>query len=323
MVNAYIWQSRKARCAFSRLATTRKAGGVGLVTLKDFYTSSILAQLKTWFPQANSTRWKELERNQTQGNHLYHFLLASQHSSLQTTSLSPTIMASFQAWKLLLTTPFQNSTTTLLTLPLLSLSIIIPNLNVTRWVEKGIKGIDDPLIGTCPKTFSSLQIEYGLSNLDYYTYLQINHFICSNLNTAITLPWKVTLYYTKPHTKTKGISLFYNLLNRKDVFTKTSHIQAWKKDLSTKFSSEKWQTALRITYAATRSVNLRELTPKMLFRWYLMPYRIAKFSPHTPSTCWRNCEAVGTRHHKLWSCPAIATFFGQWYFDCLYKLWRK
>lgn len=52
MINRYLWQGMRARCAFSKLIKTRKAGGVGLVVLKDYFIASILAQIKTWFPKA-------------------------------------------------------------------------------------------------------------------------------------------------------------------------------------------------------------------------------------------------------------------------------
>lgn len=48
-----------------------------------------------------------------------------------------------------------------------------------------------------------------------------------------------------------------------------------------------------------------KLTQKIMLRWYLTPYSIDKFSPHAPHASWRNCGAVGTLYHILWSCHVI------------------
>lgn len=93
-------------------------------------------------------------------------------------------------------------------------------------MDKGIRDADDLMIEPAPKTFRSLKIEYGLTN-DYYTYLHITHFMCSNPNTTLSLPWHIAQYYTNPNSKTKGISLFYKKLNNKDIFhLQTSNILA-------------------------------------------------------------------------------------------------
>lgn len=44
----------KEDIAFSKLAKSRKTGEVGHVSVKDYYTVTILTQLKAWFP---TTQW--------------------------------------------------------------------------------------------------------------------------------------------------------------------------------------------------------------------------------------------------------------------------
>lgn len=65
------------------------------------------------------------------------------------------------------------------------------------------------------------------------------------------------------------------------VITKSSDIKAWEQDLHTSYTSEQWQKVLHTTYAATKSVNLRKLTSKILLRWYLTPFRMSKFDIQT------------------------------------------
>lgn len=60
-----------------------------------------------------------------------------------------------------------------------------------------------------------------------------------------------------------------------------------------------------MTFTATKSANLWEVTRKVLLRWYLTPYRISKFDPQTSPLCWRNCGGIGTLHHVFWACPEL------------------
>lgn len=81
---------------------------------------------------------------------------------------------------------------------------------------------------------------------------------------------------------------------------------AWEINLGSTYTPEQRQIAINSNYAATKNVNLWELTQQILLCWYLMPYRISKFSPNLSPTCWRQCGAKGTLRHILWSCPAIS-----------------
>lgn len=59
---------------------------------------------------------------------------------------------------------------------------------------------------------------------------------------------------------------FYNLLNNKNAFVKSSPMRPWKQDSSVCYTSAQWQKALSVTYAAKKSVNLWELTQKILLQ---------------------------------------------------------
>lgn len=102
MVNRYLWKGKRARWSFRKLITSRKVGGVGHILIKDYYVASILAQLRTWFPNSPRTRWQEIEESQTPSNTLYDLLMSSILNTTYTTILSPSMKASLQAWKMLI-----------------------------------------------------------------------------------------------------------------------------------------------------------------------------------------------------------------------------
>ena len=165
------------------------------------------------------------------------------------------------------------------------------------------------MVGPALKTFRALQIEFNISDQEVFTYLQVSHLLRSCQIGDISLPWQVTLYYTSPTAKTRGISLFYLLLNNEDVFTKNSAMLLWEKELGREFTSDQWRKAISVTYSTTKCVNLWELTYKILLQWYMTPSRIAKFAPQASACCWRECGEPGTLYHILWSCPLLSNYW--------------
>lgn len=149
-----------------------------------------------------------------------------------------------------------NSTTIPLSLPICSLPLINPVRHIAHWVAKGIITVANLMVRPTLKTFRAVQFEYGLEDSDQYQFLQVDHFLHASLHTSTLLPQRIALYFTKPPTNIKVIFLFYNTLNNKMIFTKSSKIKAWEQNLYTSYTSEQWQKALHTTYAATKSVNL-------------------------------------------------------------------
>lgn len=154
--------------------------------------------------------------------------------------MSPTMVASLKTWGILLNLSQKHPPTSSFPLPLTSLVTIISDLNVKHWKDKGIINHTDLMIGPSRKTFRSLQVEFGLEGADYYTFIRISHFLKTNPPLSFQLPWKIALYLTKHFTNIKGISLFYNTISEKQMFSRSSNIVAWERDLGISYSSEQW-----------------------------------------------------------------------------------
>lgn len=86
---------------------------------------------------------------------------------------------------------------------------------------------------------------------------------------------------------------------------------AWERDFNTYFSDTRWYKALQYAYSSSKCTNLWELSHKVTQKWYLTPYRIAKFNPSISTECWRNCAQTGTIFHILWPCSELAKFWNK------------
>lgn len=85
----------------------------------------------------------------------------------------------------------------------------------------------------------------------------------------------------------------------------------WEKDLNQCFPLPDWHTAIHSISKSSHCSSHREITIKILNRWYYTPYRLAKISTDYSTLCWRGCEQVGTLHHLLWSCPNLTSIWNQ------------
>lgn len=109
--------------------------------------------------------------------------------------------------------------------------------------------------------------------------------------------------------KLKGITLIYNALNSKDIFTKYTPLLKWEKKLGKEFSELQWKMAIKCNLQFSRCSNYEELAQKLTQRWYFTPYIVAKFSKDKSNLCWRGCGQVGTLTHMVWSCVSLRDFW--------------
>lgn len=230
LINRFLWQGKKASCAFKKITKARDAGGIGHVILKDYHTAAILSQAKFWLSRGQPHRWVELEEAQILGKNLADILLTCITRPYPYSHMSPTMVATLTAWRSFLVSDFSSQITKSIPITTSSLPINIPNLYISHWISKGILTLADLMEGSTIKSFTTLQSEYGLADNDHYRYLQIAHFFHKSPTTSIKVPWRVYLYLTNPNTNIKGISLFYNILNNKQVFKKSNNILAWEHD---------------------------------------------------------------------------------------------
>lgn len=164
-LNRYLWQGRKARCAFGKLTKHRKAGGIrpcGHVHLQDYYFASLLAQLQHWFLPHSGTLWAELEQSQIRKGTLRDFPI---NISLNANSAH---LQNSHEW---------SGPTTPMRIPINAIQTVIPDTNFTTWMARGIHYVEDMMEGTSLMSFQSLRDRYGLPAVEQYKHLQVSHMI--------------------------------------------------------------------------------------------------------------------------------------------------
>lgn len=61
LAKKYIWNNKRALCSHAHLVKHKKRGGVGLVTIPDYWVAAQMSQLKKWFLPALDNLWVDSE----------------------------------------------------------------------------------------------------------------------------------------------------------------------------------------------------------------------------------------------------------------------
>lgn len=104
------------------------------------------------------------------------------------------------------------------------------------------------ILGTQPKSFSLLQKEFDLPSSEYFTFLRIQHCLRTIPLPLYAIPPLSWQLLTNLASTIKGISHFYNLLHKKNTFTKMPPNIQWEADLAHCYSDKQWQCALQTVY---------------------------------------------------------------------------
>lgn len=102
----------------------------------------------------------------------------------------------------------------------------------------------------------------------------------------------------------------FTTLKNHAVFTKTSNMMSWERDLGSVYSQEEWKSAIRNCYRYSHCSNHWDLMMKILHRSYLTSVRMSMIFPSEPNECWRQLGARGNIYHILWEWKSIRSF---WY----------
>lgn len=300
---------KKSRCAHHKLIKHRLYGGVGYVDFQDYFSASILTQVREWFNSTPTTQWGHIESNYCKHGPANLWLLGALLGVKILTHLPTTMVVSIKTWLKLLASTDLTDQNVSVKIPFQVLHLIIDHVLIDSWSRKGIKFIHDLYTNGSLRSFQSVKSEFDLPHTSYFQYAQIGHCLqslgnfCQHIH---TLAWTSL---TSPVHQKKGISLFYNLLQQNQTFTKSSSHLIWEQDLQHSFTLDQWHVSCKANQSASKCTSLWELSVKITLRWYLTPVVLSKFDSHTSNTCWRLCSAKGDMIHILWSCPKLITYW--------------
>lgn len=84
------------------------------------------------------------------------------------------------------------------------------------------------------------------------------------------------------------------------------YVTKWTRNLDLDLTSEDWLETWQATHKVSQNVAALKTSYKVLSRWYLVPYQIAKYASCYSSICFRGC---GTYLHTWWTCALVRSFW--------------
>lgn len=109
--------------------------------------------------------------------------------------------------------------------PLSSVQTHIKDLTTTTWKKKGITLVTDLLDHGKIIPFNIISQKYSLPISDHYTYLRIATFLRAYPLIPTKIPHGAWSFWNDTKHNTKGISLFYNLLQQKNLSLEFHHFK--------------------------------------------------------------------------------------------------
>lgn len=195
--------------------TPRSLGEMGVPILTQYFNAVVLEQIKYWWSLPEGVIWASLEAAELPLANPKLTLVAARAGLTPTKSPYPAVQASLQVWQNSILEKAHNLNSSSVQIPIDTLRLYIPDINLTEWKRQDIKHISDIISRTGDLlTFLSLYTRFKLGPREQYRYAQISHLWRKTQLPATSFLYKPLLQHLQgdPRAK-KGISVCYNFLS--------------------------------------------------------------------------------------------------------------
>lgn len=135
MLRSYIWSHKKPRCPHSVTIRLKKAGGMGLPDVKDYYVAVLLDQIRHWFTPTLGKQWRHIEQSFITKGDLRTLLLAEWVTQTEYYISHPTITAALRVWTYFVSNIQGITSDTKITIKLEIFQFIMPDLSLRYWAD--------------------------------------------------------------------------------------------------------------------------------------------------------------------------------------------
>lgn len=182
-----------------------------------------------------------------------------------------------------------------------------------QWADKGLIKHSDLYEGGTLRQFQDLKNRFGLTNQDFYRFLQLRHYLEKTMkkeelqqtNLGIV---RIFLLSYKSDPGRGNISKIYKVLQGL-VKEDTAYIkEKWEKESNITMQMETWEKIICQQWKSTSALSWREFGWKSIARFFRVPAQ--RISLGGGTSCWRSCgESKATHFHVFWDCPVISKYW--------------
>lgn len=312
MLSRYIWQGKKPRIRYRTLQLPKGKGGLALPCLKSYYQAAQIKILLSLCNPSYSAKWKEIEVSTTDEVPIQAVIGDSKLSKHLRKEANPWLGISLKIWFGIIT---KNNLTahSRLVRWIAYDSEFLPNTtdkSFKNW-ERGPKIYWELLRKKEIKSFQEIKDQYGLTNQDFYRYLQLRHYLEQTVRRENLDGSELGLVsmFTQAYESNLGgklISKLYrgveDLKGNDTVYIK----QKWEREANIVLSIDEWEEINEQQWKTTSSLYWREQGWKNITRFFITPAQ----GKYQDTRCWRLCGADRADHfHVFWGCPLIGCYW--------------
>lgn len=308
----------------STLILPKTRGGLGLPNFATYYKAAQLAQLTKYHATTEIPLWVTIESIECDPISISNLLWLQPSDRKHITN--PVTKHSLSLWDRLKTNHNLQSThnplQSFLRNPAFYPAWEFPN-SFRAWSRSGLSRLFNLVSSSSILSFPELCESYHLPHSELFRYLQIKNFYTPYITNGTILNQLSQferICIKNPHSRGLISSLYSQLLNNPDVDT-PNYVRKWETDLGRTLNQSEWSEIWSVTKSFSANIIAIESSYKVLSRWYLVPARIAKFTPNYPAFCFRGCTEIGTHVHIWWNC-SIATVFWKEIFSLASKMFE-
>uniref|UniRef100_A0A3P8TZR2 Reverse transcriptase zinc-binding domain-containing protein n=1 Tax=Amphiprion percula TaxID=161767 RepID=A0A3P8TZR2_AMPPE len=314
IISSYIWKGKRPRVSRTHLQKSKPNGGLALPNFRLYYWAANIRSLLYWANgrQTSSTSWLTMEVSSSQHIPLAALLGASYPLSVPHPITSPVIQQSLRVWtqfrKCLRLCSFSLQT------PILSGCLFPPSsldLAFKDWQVMGIKSFKDLFIDNNFASFDQLTNKFGIPRTHFFRYLQIRHFLQSQLPDFPEAPQSSVIDdILSLQPSGKGlISKIYSKLTDLNQVSTARIRAAWEQDLNQHLSDDAWDSILGLVNATSFCSRHSLLQFKVVHRAHMSKAKLSHIYPDVNPQCDKCGSDEATLIHSFWVCPRLRTYW--------------
>lgn len=314
IISRFIWQGKKPRVRYKTLQIPKNEGGMALPCFKTYFFAAQIKPILNMCAAKFQARWKDIEISEMKDPPIYAILAHTNLDKCINSIQNPWIIAQLKTWNKVKGEFKLDDKIQILQWCAFDPGFK-PNLIDTtfkQWISKGITAFYTLLQNGKFKDFDSCKTDFGLTNADFFRYLQLRNYFQQQIisRTDFGDPVLGLFLMAYKNTLVKGAigKLYKGLMTKKD--NSTYHIkEKWEKEGNFIISNDEWLNACKSARKTTSSNKWREFGWKCLIRFFITPKQKVHFTGG-PADCWRLCGTRDAGHwHIFWDCSKIKPFW--------------
>lgn len=186
------------------------------------------------------------------------------------------------------------------------------------WKGKGLIKFKDLYIDGKFASFNQLKQKFDLPHSHFYRYLQVRHFMQSNMKNYQDVPREHNLFkvFLSPPYSKHLISTIVHLFDDSIEVQTTRIRDAWREELGIEISESMWDKCLSKIHSCSVNSRHQLIQFKIVHRLHYSKVRLHKIYPSTSPICDRCKTSESTLAHAFWHCPSLTNFWSKifdWY----------